>query len=42
MDELIEQAMAKNLWPFKFHYTEDGKVIEKEPPTPEPFEEAPF
>jgi len=40
MDEIIENLMAQNLWPFKYHYTED-KIITA-PKIEEPIEEAPF
>jgi len=40
MDEIIESLMAQNLWPFKYHYTED-KIITA-PKIEEPIEEAPF
>ena len=40
MDEIIKQLGDK--WPFKYHYCEDGEVLEKQPVAEEPIEEAPF
>jgi hypothetical protein len=40
MDEIIKQLGDK--WPFKYHYCEDGEVLEKQPVPEEPIEEAPF
>jgi hypothetical protein len=40
MDEIIKQLGDK--WPFKYHYCEDGEVLEKQPAPAEPIEEAPF
>jgi hypothetical protein len=40
MDEIIKQLGDK--WPFKYHYCEDGEVLEKQPVDEEPIEEAPF
>lgn len=42
MDEIVEQLMAKNLWPFKHHHTEDGHILTAPKVEEPPLEEAPF